>query len=188
MIFRIDDVSVNTNLDHLGRLLDVVRRRGPIDGSLTIMLAVSPLVFDVSNDTGLETQRAFPRIISAYSDHRLFYCVQKLGVPDLSRLRPFTLASHGLIHVDHRLLSPEAQELSILTSCRVLGAQYFVPPFNHWNEHTEVVCGRWQIKLVKFEEGWRHTSFQKLDLRTYDRYYCHTHDTTPEQLEQWFHR
>ena len=69
------------------------------------------------------------------------------------------------MHVDHRLLHPAAQEMSIVTSCRLIGADVFIPPFNKWNEYTEEICADRQITLVKFEDGWRGCEHEVWDVR-----------------------
>jgi hypothetical protein len=133
----------------------------------------------------LERERAFPRKLSAMSDHRNFFKVQKLGLPLGQVTGVVRLASHGLVHADHRLMGREAQELSIVTSCSLVDTRVFVPPFNKWNKDTESVCAEHGIELVKFEDGWRHVNYNKFD-PTHERYYCHTHDVTAESLAKWF--
>jgi hypothetical protein len=150
----------------------------------TILLGVSPLVFDMSNASALASERIFPKILNAYSDHRLFYQVQKLGIPgyveELARDNRVKIASHGLLHVDHRLMDKSAQEVSILTSCSLARSKVFIPPFNKWNEQTEEICAEAGIELIKFEDGWRHLGYNKVDLLLADKYYYHTHDFTDE--------
>ncbi len=97
------------------------------------------------------------------------------------------IASHGLIHVDHRLMGREAQELSIVASCSLVGAKIFVPPFNKWNRDTASVCDEHGIELVKFEDGWRHVRFNAFD-PSHDKYYLHTHDTTATWLREWMRK
>ncbi len=183
MIFRIDDVSVNTDIPRLQGLLALINSIMPGE---KIMLAVSPLVHHMPrNLPALERERAFPRILSAMSDHRKFFEVKHLGMPITQSSPLIQIASHGLVHADHRLMGREAQELSIVTSCSLVGARVFVPPFNKWNAHTEEICDEHAIELVKFEDGWRHVNYNKFD-PTHERYYCHTHDVTHESLAAWF--
>ncbi|MDP3741893.1 MAG: hypothetical protein Q8R15_01115 [Candidatus Micrarchaeota archaeon] len=185
--FRIDDVSVNTPREDALRLVAAIA-----EACLTaeIVLAVSPLVHDVSGEVTADRGRAFPRVLNAMSDHRLFFQVARAGVPawvaDLKASRHnVRTASHGLVHVDHRLLGCEAQELSIVTSCSLVKTQTFVPPFNHWNKDTENICQEHEIELIKFESGWRHVRFNAFDPK-HDLYYLHTHDTNAGWLRQWF--
>ena len=185
MIFRIDDVSANTNTAHLQAIVTTICARVP---DASIVLAISPLVHDVSGEPEADRERAFPRLLSAMSDHRNLYRVRRCGWPEKLTIHgsaTLSLASHGLVHVDHRLLGREAQELSIVASCSLVGAQIFCPPFNHWNRDTESVCAEHGIELIKFEDGWRHVRFNKFDPK-HERYYLHTHDTAAEWLAGWF--
>ncbi len=182
MLFRVDDVSINTDTDYLHELVAVVRGRLP---KAEFLFAVSPLVHDLSWCVGSDRQRTFPRVLSAVSDHRRFFEVQHAGVPDVygpGRLP--TLASHGLFHVDHRLLGREAQEMSIVGSCSLVASKIFVPPFNKWNKDTESVCAEHGIELVKFEDGWRHVNYNKFD-PAHDKWYLHTHDVDSARLGAW---
>lgn len=184
--FRFDDISVNTDEPKLREMLRALVRDYP---SCALLLGVSPFVHDMSNLEGKKQERTFPEILNAYSDHRVFYKVQRAGVPaflnrqsgfrrEFPRLR---LAGHGLVHVDHRLLSRETQELSILTSCSLLGASVFVPPFNKYNADTQAICREHAIDLIKFEDGWRHMVYYQV-CDDDDRYYLHTHDFTLEEF------
>jgi hypothetical protein len=179
IVFRIDDISINTSELRLRSQISMLLDRFE---ESSILLGVSPLVFDMSAGNPLQTERIFPKILNAYSDHRLFYQVQKLGIPefvdDLSRDNRITIASHGLLHVDHRLMDKGAQEVSILTSCSLAGSRVFIPPFNKWNEDTEAICSEAGIELIKFEDGWRHLGYNKIDSELTRKYYYHTHDFT----------
>lgn len=182
MIFRIDDVSANTNDDHFIQIVEVIRAKFP---EAVIIAAVSPLVHDMTKEPERDRERAFPRKLSAMSDHRNLFRVQIMGMPMFERSDKFIVASHGLVHVDHRLLGLEAQEMSIVTSCSLLQTHIFVPPFNKWNGSTERICEEHGIVLVKFEGGWQHVKFNDFDPK-HEKYYLHTHDTTAEWLEKWF--
>ena len=182
MIFRIDDVSVNTDPVHLVEMVQTLHRVFP---RAKIMLAVSPIVFNAENaDDPLEKQRIFPRILKAHSNHRSFFRMDRMGIPDLPTGSHIVVASHGLVHVDHRLMSCEAQELSIFVSCSLLRTYTFVPPFNMYNEDTKRICDDEGIELIRFEEGWRNIHYQRLSPNTV-RYYMHTHDTKIPFLRDW---
>jgi hypothetical protein len=178
--FRIDDVSANTNLDSLNALIETIR--GRISGA-RVMLALSPLVHDVSGEREADRERAFPRKLSAMSDHRNLFRVKIAGLPTIDG--DITIASHGLVHVDHRLMGREAQELSIVTSCSLLDTEIFVPPFNKYNKDTVDVCQEHGLELICFEDGWQHVKYNDFD-PSHDLYYLHTHDTTAEWLAKWF--
>lgn len=181
IVFRIDDISVNTSEKRLRSQINTLLSQFP---EANVMLGVSPLVFDMSEAKGLITERIFPKILNAYSDHRLYYKASRLGIPDyLAELcmdHRVIKASHGLIHVDHRLMERGAQELSILTSCSLADSKIFIPPFNKWNSDTEAICNDAGVELIKFEDGWRHLGYNKIDSRLTKKYYYHTHDFTDE--------
>lgn len=185
MIFRIDDVSVNTDLVKLKKIVSTVRKVVP---DAAFLFAISPMVHDVSEERAGDFERAFPRVLSAISDHRVMFKVSRLGVPDLAGITTsnWSVASHGLVHVDHRLMGREAQELSIVTSCALVGTFSFVPPFNKYNKDTISVCDEHNISLVRFEDGWEHVLYNDFNNRDYDaKYYMHTHDVDVAFLKSW---
>ncbi len=176
--FRFDDVSLNTNSDKLDKMVLYLRSNFK-SGDLQIVMAVSPAVFDMREcEKTLDRERTFPSIWHTESDHRVFYRMQCVGVPafiDVYRKQGVALAGHGMAHVDHRLLDRSAQEISILMSCSLLHCSTFVPPFHKWNKDTEAICDEHNIKLVKYDQSWRHLFYHPFDFRT-KNYYLHTHD------------
>lgn len=178
--FRIDDVSLNSCPDKLFRMISVLDRAYP---KSNFLLGISPLVCDMDGIqyTGCARERIFPAIFNAYSDYRCFYNVDKCGIPSVIQelVRNYgsqiQLAGHGLIHVDHRLLHRDVQELSILVSCSLVGAKTYIPPFNKYDDDTEDICFKAGIKLIRFEDGWRHLCYEKIVQDKY-KYYFHTHD------------
>jgi hypothetical protein len=149
-----------------------------------VLWGISPLVHDMSkNESKVTKQRVFPKINNAHSDYKIFYKVDIAGIPELHQKA--TIASHGLVHVDHRLLTKEAQELSILTSSNLVKAKVFIPPFNKWNKFTEEICGENGIELIKFEDGWlcmeynEYNDGQKL-------WYLHAREFDLETFKKWF--
>ena len=189
-VLRIDDISVNTDLEQLSGLLKTIRKQFV---NLEILLAISPMVFNMSDKSGTElsqsSQRVFPKILNAYSDHREFYRVQKLGIPkwlsEVSSKFECTIASHGLVHVDHRLMDFGAQEFSIIASASLSGSNIFVPPFNKYNEFTEKICAENGIELVKWEDGWTHLGYHQFKLDN-KKYYMHLHDFSTTELANLF--
>lgn len=184
MIFRIDDVSVNTDLNKLNVIISRITEKYP---EAKIWLGVSMIVSDMSRSEGLDTECVFPPIWTAHSDHSIFFNSDLVGLPDLTRIdqiKRCTIVSHGLVHVDHRLLSRDAQELSIVTSANILKSDVFIPPFNKWNKDTLDICNTRKIRLVKFEDGWRHLLYNKSDAS--ELMYFHTHDFTLEQFIEKF--
>lgn len=179
-IFRIDDISTNTDYQDLRESLASIRE---FDSNSEIWLAISPVVFQLQEEgSALEKQRPFPAILNAHSDFRVFYEGTKLGLPDwlgslVDDFPGVLTVSHGLVHVDHRLLGRSAVELSVRVSAAVTGSNVFVPPFNKWNQTVETVCADAGIHLVKWEDGWRHLKYQTLDEgQNSGKFYFHTHD------------
>jgi hypothetical protein len=185
MIFRIDDVSINTNQD---KLLEMIRLLDEKFVHSRFLLGISPLVCNMQEHTDKRNERIFPSIFNAYSDHRIFYRVEKCGIPDIVATliktygNKIDLAGHGLIHVDHRLLTKEVQELSIVTSCNLIGAKTYIPPFNKWNADTVEICKEFNIHLIKFESGWKHLGYEAIT-NNYSSYYFHTHDFTLDEFK-----
>ena len=185
-LFRIDDISVNSCPEKLVAMISILDRAFQ---NSRFLLGISPLVCDMSGcqDSECSRERVFPAIFNAYSDYRCFYKVDKCGVPSVvSSLiakygRQIELAGHGLIHVDHRLLKHEVQELSILVSCNLVGAKTYIPPFNKYNKSTEEICQNAGIELVKFEDGWQHIVYEKIEAGS-GKYYFHTHDFTLDRF------
>lgn len=199
--FRVDDVSLNTDLARLQAIVRAVRERLP---RARFLFTISPLVHDLSSEPEAERGRIFPKILNAHSDHRVFFRVDRAGIPDITtecnqamffaedpekyplfhKIDGITYASHGLLHVDHRLLDRGQQEMSILISCSLAKSKVFVPPFNKWNRDTEEICREHGIELVKWEDGWRHAGHNGFD-PSHDRYYLHEHDTDATRIGAW---
>jgi len=170
--FRFDDISRNTDKDRLWAMVDVLRSKV---SSCSIIFAVSIAGHEMADAPGLEVERVFPSMFHVESDHRVFYKPDWIGLPDISVLKlADKIAAHGMIHVDHRLLSRKTQELSILTSCSVLKTSLFVPPFHKWNAKTERICTEHGITIMR-AHGWRHLKFHNVS-RQHTHYYVHTHD------------
>lgn len=177
--FRIDDISVNTDAKKLHKMIDFLRTCFK-EHERRIILAVSPAVHVMADcEDKLARERTFPAILHTESDYTAFYHVDRLGIPpyvyDYQKDKDMVIAAHGMTHVDHRLLSRGAQELSILMSCALLGTNVYVPPFHKWNHKTEEVCKKHGITLVKYDRTWRHLLYHSFDHRT-KHYYAHTHD------------
>jgi len=178
-IFRFDDICVNADMELHINIANQIKKVIP---SAEVIFCVSPLVHDMSAETGKSKQRIFPKILNAYSDHRTFYNVDKCEVPTFPEW--ITRAGHGLIHVDHRLLTKEVQELSILTSCSLSKSSIFVPPFNKWNEHTANICTEHSIKLVKFEDGWLCCEYNEYNPK-HNLWYIHAREFTLQSFTKW---
>mgnify|MGYP000200364496 FL=1 len=177
--FRFDDICINADMDLTIRFAELIKKKIP---SAEVIFCISPLVHDMTSEEGITSERIFPKILNAHSDHRKFYEVDDCGIPEFPEW--ITRAGHGLIHVDHRLLTKETQELSIITSCNLAKASIFVPPFNKWNIDTESICSEHGIKLVKFEDGWLCCEYNEYNPK-HNLWYIHAREFTFEGFKQW---
>lgn len=174
-VFRFDDICANSNMDEVREITDYLLS----NFDCQVLWAVSPLVHKSES----KNQRVFPKILTAKSDFRNFYEVDNLGlINDIPK--GVTLASHGLIHVDHRLLDYAAQEMSIVVSCSLVGNRIFVPPFNKWNKDTEAICKEHDINLIKFEDGWLSMEHNK-NIENHNLWYLHHWNFNLKQVKEW---
>ena len=179
--FRFDDVCINANMDLINDMTNFLVDRFP---NCVVLWGVSPLVHDMSEEKNEVTkQRIFPKILNAHSDYRRYYDVDLAGLPDFNTKA--TLAAHGLVHVDHRLLPKPAQELSILISVSLVKSKIFIPPFNKWNKDTDEICKDHGIELIKFEDGWLSMEHNKYN-ETHDKWYLHAREFSFESFKEWF--
>lgn len=180
-IFRFDDVCINADMNLINDMTNFLFDRFP---TCVVLWGVSPLVHDMSEEKNEVTrQRIFPKILNAHSDYRKYYDVDLAGVPDLNTRA--TLAAHGLVHVDHRLLPKPAQEMSILISASLVKSKIFIPPFNKWNKDTDEICKEHGIELIKFEDGWLSMEHNKFN-ESHDRWYLHAREFTLDNFKKWF--
>lgn len=177
--FRFDDVCLNIDIDNHDAISKYLLEKG-----FHVIWAVSPLVHKINSEDSVEKQRVFPKILNAYSDFRHFFEVDDCGtvMQDDKRIE---IASHGIIHVDHRLMERAGQELSIVTSCSLLKAKKFVPPFNKWTKQMDEICKEWGIELIKFEDGWKCIEYNIYDPK-HNLWYLHARDWTLESIKHWF--
>ena len=174
MILRFDDITKYTDLDEIHEMVSPLLSKG-----VKIMFCISPFV------AGDDKDRVFPAIWKAYSDPCKFFEVEDMGIPDTPYYAK--IASHGLIHIDHRLLHTGAQAMSIVASCSLLNCKTFVPPFNKWNHITEQICASYDIELIKFEDGWLSCEHNKFDPE-HEKWYLHHRNFTQEKWNQWLGR
>jgi hypothetical protein len=185
--FRFDDVSINTDSSKLINMIAFLRDKVP---ECRIILSVSPMVADMSAcEDPLTRERVFPAIFHVHNDFKIFYQMNKIGIPTilekLKQEKNVEIASHGMVHVDHRLLKRSAQEMSILIAASLVGSHTFIPPFHKWDKRTEAICIEHGIDLVKYAQSWNHLAYENFDRRkTY--HYMHTHDCTLEQFTNKF--
>jgi len=181
LTFRFDDVCINADMGYTNLMTDHILEKYPL---AKVLWGVSPLVHDMSGEKGKARERVFPSIMNAYSDHRLHFEVDKCGLPELRK--DVTIATHGLIHVDHRLLTRDQQEMSILISASLVKSKIFIPPFNKWNEDTADICFLNKIELIKFEDGWLSMEHNKFDTYKCQKWYLHAREFSINEFKQWF--
>lgn len=174
MTFRFDDISANTDMRVTG---EIVLHALSIYPNCRIIFGLSPLCH---SNCG---QRVFPKVYSAMSDKRNFYR------PDVacdigSYPGWIETAGHGIVHINHQLLSRETQELSILTSCSLAKGKIFIPPWNQWNKETEDICKENGIELIKFEDGWKSAEHNEFD-SAHELWYLHPYAWTLEKFKEW---
>lgn len=178
--FRFDDVCLNADMELINSMTDILFDKF---SDCKIVWGISPIVHDMSSEEcEIARQRIFPKIFNAHSDHRIFYTPTKVGLPDFRD--DVNMAGHGLIHVDHRLLTKEAQELSIVTSCSLAQSNIFIPPFNKWDKNTESICEEFEIELVKFEDGWLCMEYNDFNPEQ-ELWYLHSREFTLEAFTEW---
>lgn len=166
MIFRIDDVSQNTDMIELYEIVKIIMDKFPGSEIWYCVNPISRTSFDGAVYPGApfkdRDKLFFYNVNSTFSDERMW----KLRTSG-------RIVSHGLLHSDHSKLQFDAQEMSIVSSCNLLGTMVFVPPFNRWNATTESVCRINGIRLVKSEdEGWLSLDHSSFDM-SHDLYYFH---------------
>lgn len=175
--FRFDDVSPNTDMILLGEITRYIISKFP---GAKLIYCISPLCHDMAGG------RVFPQVFNALADYRKHYSVNRAGVPDLMPCVRGLTAGHGLIHVNHQLLDYQAQEMSILASCSLAyDARIFLPPWNKWNEITEMICEENGIELIKFEDGWRSLEHSGFDPK-HHLWYMHPYAWTLDKIKKWF--
>jgi hypothetical protein len=177
--FRFDDICGNASIKRDVEVAAAIREHYP---NAKIIFGVSPLVHP-HQECG---ERVYPAILNAGSDIRPFFRPTKCWTPP--QLPSFIkLAGHGLWHIDHRLLTPELQEASILTSCSLVGAEIFIPPFNKWTPYMMEVCRHEGIELIIFEDGWLSMEHNDFDDR-HRMWYLHARHWNVEKITNYLNK
>lgn len=173
IIFRNDDVTLNTDFLKLDEMYHTIYSECP-DAEIWSCVTV----FSKNNDMG----SVYPDPPFKSRSMEFFYDVNRACdnyfAPMNSRV-----VSHGLWHINHAQVGYELQEASIVTSCKVLDTDVFVPPFNAWNKDTELICIRHGIALIKSaSDGWKSLEHNDFD-KEHKRWYLHSWRYTPQTLE-----
>lgn len=150
LIFRNDDVNPNTNYAELFECYKVIKELFP---SCEIVSGVT--LFSKTSNKG----SVYPGVPFKDKPVDWFYNVDRF-MDDLELIQFGKLASHGLFHVDHSKISYDAQEMSIISSCRFLGTDLFIPPFNRWNDDTIKICDDYALNLISMKGQWKSFEYE----------------------------
>lgn len=175
--FRNDDVSSNTDLDKLHAIYDVIRDVFPY---ADIVSGVT--LFSKKGTKG----SVYDEVPFKNKPTNWFYKADTF----LNKFNTFPqsrMASHGLYHVDHRTLSQQAQEMSILGSCNYLKSNIFIPPFNRYNDDTVNICLDNKIELWNLDQGWKSLEYEPFDM-THKLWYFHSWRFTAHSIRNALYR
>lgn len=174
LTFRIDDVSANTDLSELRKMIKYLKDSYVCE----VWLCVNP--FSKESICG----SVYPNPpFKDNSEHGFFYRTNKWMDGRSLKLGQDKIVSHGLFHADHSVLQYDAQEMSIIGSCEILKADTFVPPFNRFNNATDCICRMNKIKLVKsYEENWKSLEHEDFNL-SHTNWYFHPWRFTFEEFK-----
>lgn len=172
IVFRDDDISANTDFDNMEGCYKVIKELFPDSAIISGVNIIS---------RGNKNGSVYPNPPFKKNKVDWFYNVDKfIQVEDLPKT---IIASHGLIHVDHSRINHDAQEMSILSSCSMLGTKIFIPPFNKFNEDTLKICEDNKIEILLTSHGWRSLEYNKFD-KNLSKWYFHSWRFTPETLRK----
>lgn len=174
MIFRFDDISGNTDMNSANEMAQILRGRF----NAQIWYCISPL-YDANES---KTGRVYPSEWNPYSNYQIYFRMSAALIPQCPAC--VEKVSHGLIHVDHRLLTFEQQEMSIVMARYLTGSLKFVPPFHKWDADTEEVCEKNNIELIKYEDQWLGAEHNTFNTEC-EKWYIHPRNWTKERLLQW---
>lgn len=163
MIIRNDDISSNTKFDGLMEIYQSIL-------SLYPNCELWSCVTQFSKSTELGS--VYPGLPLKDKPFDYFLDVDEYtGSPyaELSKV-----VSHGLWHMDHTKIDSQLKKASIVSSCRLLKTDIFVPPFNRFDDEMDSICQYFGIQLVKSDyEGWRSFEHNKFD-PTHELWYFHS--------------
>jgi hypothetical protein len=179
IIIRNDDVSPNTDYRELMRMYAIIEEYVP---DAEIWSVWCPVCQNIPYANRLYRERYYP----LRGQTKEFFMMQsdRIGLPSYGT-KYRKIASHGMMHIDHRELSKGAQMMSIVTSCYLLKTHLFVPPFSEYNSDTEEVCKEYGVRLVKREDGWKSLESTEFDPK-HGLWFFHSWRYTPEKLKELF--
>lgn len=173
MLIRNDDVSPSTDLERLVELYDCINRAIP---SSKIISGIT--LFGKYNDK----ESVYPDL--PLKDKSLKYLYDTNRILHRHSYVVGEIASHGMFHVKHSQLSKDAQMMSIVGSCRFLGTDTFIAPFNDYNEDTIDVCVENKIELLTKMYDWKSFEHNEFDSR-HKFWYFHSWKWSLKSLREY---
>lgn len=171
MIFRNDDVTVNTSPQDLANIYGIIHNYFP---NAEIWSCVT--LFSQKNSSG-SVYSSVP--FKTYPTNWFYKTANSFMYEFKHPL--YKIASHGLYHIDHSKVSRETQEMSILGSCSYLRSNIFVPPFNRFNKDTVDICYDNDIKIDM--DGWKSLEYNNFD-QNHKKWYFHSWRYSQESLKR----
>lgn len=175
MIFRNDDVNPSTDLERLYELYECVGRILP---GVKIISGVT--LFGVWNNK----EAVYQDLPLKTKSKQYLYNVNRVMKRHTHVVGE--LASHGMFHVKHSELHKDAQEMSIVGSCRFLGTDKFIAPFNDYNEDTIDVCVENKIELLTKSYNWKSIEHNEFDSR-HKYWYMHSWKWSVKKLREYLY-
>jgi hypothetical protein len=171
-VFRDDDVNPSTNYGELALLYSAIKSVFP---DATIISCVT--LFSKYNSLGA----VYSQVPFKNKPIPFFYDTDKFML-EYDYIVKENIASHGLYHVNHSKLSRDAQEMSILGSCKFLKTNLFCAPFNAFNSDTEDICSKNGIDLITKSYDWKSLEHEAFN-PAHKYWYFHSWRLTPAQLK-----
>lgn len=172
MIFRNDDVTLSTSPSEMGKIYGVIHSFFP---TAEIWSAIT--VFSQRNSKG----SVYKEVPFKNKGTNWFYKNITSVTPNIQN-SIYKIASHGLFHINHSIVSRETQEMSILGSTSYLKSNKFVPPFNKYNEDTVDICNKNGIEFIK--DGWLSMEHNKFD-PNHNLWYFHSWRFTAKSIKEY---
>lgn len=177
MIFRNDDVSSNT-VD-LKQVYDIINSKYP---SCEILSATSVFSKDAMNGS------VYPDLPLKDKSLDYFFNVDRVkSCPSFieNDFPNVKVISHGLWHFDHTVVDTQLKKASIISSCRLLNTDTFVPPFNKWDDEMELICASNGIKIIKSDfDGWKSFEHNPFD-PNHELWYFHSWRWDAQRLKEY---
>jgi hypothetical protein len=172
-IFRDDDINPSSDYGKLSETYNVIKSQF---SEAKILSCVT--LFSKYNDLG----SVYKEVPFKHKPKPWFYDVDKFLL-EWDIITKEYLVSHGLFHVNHANLSRDAQEMSILGSCKFLKTNLFCAPFNAFNQITQEICAENDIKIINSMFQWRSLERENFD-PSHKYWYMHSWRLGPEELRK----